>query len=153
MIDYIQDAETCLEKADFVNARRYFSFARRDNPDDWRAWFGLARALTHDFTVIDEGNWKKFTDRARLLADDEGRRYMDSAVGQYYHAIEEKIHGGNTRLHPPVFDRKLSSFRPVVQEQHSEWSEKDDRIFGTIMILIAVLVITSIVFLAIWGAH
>lgn len=153
MIDYIHDAETSLEIGDFVNAKRYFSLARRDNPDDWRPWFGLARSITKDFTVIDEGNWKKFTDRARLLADDEGRRYIDGIVSQYFHAIEDRIHGGHTKLLPPVYGKKLSEFRPVAQEKHNNWSEKDDRIFGIVMILIAVLVITSIVFLAIQGAR
>ena len=153
MIDYIKDAETCLDRGDFASAKRYFSLARRDNPDDWRSWFGLARAITCDFTVIDEGNWKKFTDRAKSLSDDEGRHYIDGIIGQYLHTIEERIHGGNGRIHHPVSDRKLSSFRPVIQEDHNNWSEKDDRLFGFVMIIIAVLVISLIVYLAIRGAR
>lgn len=154
MIDFIKDAENYIEKKDFASAKRSYALARRDNPSDWRAWFGLARVLTNDFSVFADANWRKFVNRAALLADEPGRGFINRQLNRYYQSIDQNLHGHGAidRMGKIYEPQSLPDFKPVEQPSRKDWPESRDRAFGLIMIILAVLVISAIVFLAIWRA-
>jgi len=152
MIDFIKDAETYLKTGDYASARRCYVLARRDDPDDWRGWFGLARVITHDFTVVGDGNWKKLADRAYALSDENGRLYMNMQIQHYFKAIEQYMHSNEPlgkNMDYRVASKALSDYKPVPQNKHNNWSESHDRVFGIIMVILTVTVITLLLLLAI----
>lgn len=85
---YLEMAERNIELRNYSEAKRNFAYARRINRNDWRVWFGLAQALTHNFTVHTAENWSKFISTALSLTnDDSTREHIKNAVGSYgaYH--------------------------------------------------------------------
>lgn len=85
---YIEEGEYCLQYNDFVRARKCFGYARRDNRNDWRAWFGLARVMTKNFTTYTGENWAMFVNTAMSLTTPENISYMNSIVGDYAQRLE-----------------------------------------------------------------
>ena len=83
-MDYIQQGEYYLSIGHFQYAKKAFAYARRVNAQDWRCWFGLAAAITHNFTYYSSENWSKFVVTAKSLAVPEHCQYMDNRMGQFW---------------------------------------------------------------------
>lgn len=80
---YIEDGEHFLQLNDFMGARRCFGYARRQNSNDWRAWFGLARVFTKNFTQYTGENWVLFVNTAKSLTTPENIAWMDALMRDY----------------------------------------------------------------------
>ena len=82
-MSYVEEGEYYLHNNDFAGARKCFGYARRENPNDWRAWFGLARVVTKNFTVHTGENWELFVNTARRLATPEQIAMINAQLGDY----------------------------------------------------------------------
>jgi Tfp pilus assembly protein PilF len=82
-MSYVEDGEFYLRNSDFSAARKCFGYARRENPNDWRAWFGLACVVTKNFSVHTGENWERFVDTARSLATPDAIAMINARVGDY----------------------------------------------------------------------
>jgi hypothetical protein len=80
---YIEEGEYCLQMCDFGRARKCYGYARREDKNDWRAWFGLARVVTKNFTSYTGENWAMFVNTAINLTTPENINYINSVVGDY----------------------------------------------------------------------
>ncbi len=82
-MSYVEDGEYYLRMNDFSGARKCFGYARRENQNDWRAWYGLVRVMTRNFTTPTSQNWQRFMDTARSLAPPEAVAMMNAQIGEY----------------------------------------------------------------------
>jgi len=82
-MSYVEDGEFYLRNNDFSSARKCFGYARRENPNEWRAWFGLACVVTKNFTVPTGENWELFVNTARNLAAPEQIAMINAWIGDY----------------------------------------------------------------------
>lgn len=72
-----------MANKDFARARKCFGYARRENVNDWRAWFGLARVVTKNFTAYTGENWERFVNMAKSLTTQENINMMDVQMDNY----------------------------------------------------------------------
>ncbi len=82
-MDYIAYGEAALNVHDYGKARKYFGYARRANPEDWRAWYGLTRVITKHFTVHTGENWKLFFETAIRLCPETEKGWMIDTYNRY----------------------------------------------------------------------
>lgn len=107
----LANAQTYLDThRDYVTAERLFSELVGDASNEWRAWWGLARSITHDY-LLTELTSGRFLDAERAaqgairVAPDETRRTLASSWEGYaekyrsYHAdMEHRLAAIEQRL-------------------------------------------------------
>lgn len=85
---HVEEGEYYLHIQDFARARKSFGYARRENGNDWRAWYGLVRVMTKNFTVYTGENWARFLDTAKSLGGPEIAVWIDVQAGDYPQRFE-----------------------------------------------------------------
>lgn len=86
-MSFVDDGEYSLQMNDFGRARQCFGYARRENRNDWRAWYGLAKVVTKKFTAYTGENWALFVATAKGLTTPENRELIDQEMGDYAERI------------------------------------------------------------------
>lgn len=98
----LTNAQTYLDAhRDYATAERHFSELVDDASNEWRAWWGLARSITHDFTLVQltSGRFsqaERAAEGALTVSPEEMNRSLTSSWNSYvvkyrsYHADTER---------------------------------------------------------------
>lgn len=96
LIHYLENAEELLSDGEYNLAFRKFEEITEQHSKDYRGWWGMARALTHNFTLMDlsedkNARLQKYYAKALSKAPVENKEELETTIDSYNRAIEKEM--------------------------------------------------------------
>ena len=88
--DNIRNADVFVSLGEYDKAEKLYMKAIDEDPADWRAWFGMVKVKTQDFTNLEDKTHLEFLEKAEIVANAEQKEEIERQYGEYLFKKEQE---------------------------------------------------------------
>ena len=81
--DFLRNGEVFIKLKDWDKAKECFVSATSSNPANYLGWLGIARCLTHDWTLVKKTKYNDYLVKAKTVATEKERELINKIELDY----------------------------------------------------------------------
>lgn len=128
----VQKGDVFISLGEFAKAEKLYFDAADKNPADWRAWFGMVKVKTKNFTDLEDKTHLEFLEKAKIVANAEQKE----EIKKQYAIYELRLEAEKKRQEKLEEERKIKEI---------ERSKKAEATFKKMLVGIAIAMVLLVV--------